>query len=69
MSARRDYYLEIVADLHARLDVAVAAGDLEPPEDDLAFALELQRRIHWLDFVAEHAAGFEESTATNEAGG
>ena len=68
MKARRDLWAEIVSDLHARLDVAEAAGDCEPPENDLAFGLELQRRIRWLDFVAEHTGEFESSAITNEGG-
>ena len=65
MTARRDLLGEIVADLNARLDVAQAAGDCEPPRRDLEFAL-LLSRISWLDFVAEHSGDFESSAITNK---
>ena len=65
MNARRDILAEIVNDLHARLTVAEAAGDCEPPDSDLEFALLLQSRVRWLDFVHEHSGEFESADITN----
>jgi hypothetical protein len=45
---RRDRLAEIYQDLHQRLD----AGEI-PDEATIAFAEELQRRIEWVDLLAD----------------